>query len=209
MNFYGVGGQCREIAWNLIAKTKQAEHILTQVKHIQVSDVCVPVSSMGDLKQKPLKGSCLEPSLSYANVWFPHLSPGHWFIHKNNPNIHLVLKNNKMNLKFPLTKAMFFCNSHPRKWRGDMIKEDNGCTIFPCAYWCWSILDGFRSLLAISPFCALWWDVVEHDRHLVLCLGEMQRGEKWGILNTMQRFTAVTIVSIILDMTLMQAQGCL
>lgn len=107
MNFSGVSGQCRERTWNVIAKTRQAEHILTQLKHIQVSDVCVPVSNMGDLEQKPVKESCPEPSLSYANMWFPYLSPGHCSFTKTTPTYTLCLKITRWTWNSPWRKQCF------------------------------------------------------------------------------------------------------
>lgn len=169
---------------------------------------------MGDLKQKTLEGSCLGSFLSYANVWFPHLSTAYYsFTQKrNNPTYPLCLRITRSTWNSLWQKHLFpaiLTRKSGEETYDHTYGAHSGCSTFPCAHWCWSNLEKFCCLLAISPFHALWWDVVEHDRHLVLCLGEKQRGEKWGILNTMQRLSAVTIVSIILDMTLMQAQGCL
>lgn len=162
---------------------------------------------MGDLKQKTLKGRYLGPSLPFASVRFPHPQDA---VHSQKQPQHTLCLKKPRTWNFPRQKHFFSLQFSPTKV--EKVTYDQGRQWMFHFSLCSLMLEqlgGVPHPASHLPFCALWWDVVEHDRHLVLCLGEKQRGEKWGILNTMQRFTAVTIVSIILDMTLMQAQCCL
>lgn len=102
VNFSGVGGQGTDMAGNLSAKTMQ----IGPIQHTSRCLKSAPVSSMRGPEQTALKGSYLDPPLSYANVPFPHLSPGHCSFTKK-PNTqppNEVIERKKV--KFPLTRPL-------------------------------------------------------------------------------------------------------